>query len=43
MSHWTHIIAAIDIDTYHDDKDIKGYVENILVNAPKITGREGPR
>jgi hypothetical protein len=42
MSHWTHIIAAIDIDTYHQDKDIKSYVENILANAPKITGSEGP-
>lgn len=42
MSHWTHIIASIDIDTYHHDKDIKGYVENILANAPKITGSEGP-
>lgn len=42
MSHWTHIIAAIDIDTYHEDKDIKSYVENILANAPKITGSEGP-
>ena len=40
MSHWTHIVAAIDIDTYHQDKNIKGYVENILVNAPKITGSE---
>ena len=42
MSHWTHIIASIDVDTYHNDKDIKGYVENILANAPKITGSEGP-
>lgn len=40
MSHWTHIVAAIDIDTYHDSKDIKGYVENILKDAPKITGSE---
>ncbi len=42
MSYWTHIVAVIDIDTCHDDKNIKGYVENILANAPKITGSEGP-
>lgn len=42
MSHWTHIVAAIDIDTCRQDKNIKEYVENILANAPKIKGSEGP-
>lgn len=40
MSHWTHIVAVIDIDTYEQRKDIKEYVENILENAPKIKGSE---
>jgi len=38
---WTHIVAAIDVDTYIEDKNIKSIVEKMLENAPKITGSEG--
>ena len=41
MSAWTHIIAAIDIDTYIEDKNIKSVVEELLKESPKITGSEG--
>jgi len=40
MSHWTHIVAAIDIETYKEDNNIKTIVEKLLQNAPKITGSE---
>ena len=41
MSYWTHIIAAIDVETWITDNGIKGRVEKMLENAPKITGSEG--
>lgn len=40
MSYWTHIIATLDVDTYIEDKNIKEKVEDILKDAPKITGSE---
>lgn len=40
MSSWTHIVATIDVDTNIEDKNIKNKVEEILKNAPKITGSE---
>lgn len=41
MSWWTHIVAAIDIDTYIRSKTIKSDVEELLKGAPEITGSEG--
>ena len=40
MSHWTHITASIDAETYVERHDIKEYVEKLLEKAPKITGSE---
>lgn len=40
MSYWTHIVATFDIDTYKRDKNIKEVIEEMLKNAPKITGSE---
>lgn len=40
MSNWTHIIGSLYIETYTERKNIKKYVENILKDAPKITGSE---
>ena len=40
MSRWTHVIGSLYIETYKERKDIKGFVENILNDAPKITGGE---
>ena len=40
MSHWTYIVAILEVDTYIQDKNIKQIVENKLNNAPKITGSE---
>ena len=41
MSHWTHIVAAIDVDTYKCSHTIKEDVEQMLQDAPQITGSEG--
>ncbi len=40
MSMWTHIVASIDVDTYKEVNDPKLYVENLLKDAPRITGSE---
>lgn len=40
MSHWTHIVGVMHVDTYVEVDDIKAYVEDKLKNAPKITGSE---
>lgn len=42
MSHWTHIAAVIDVDTYIQSPTIQSDVEALLEDAPKITGSEGP-
>lgn len=41
MSWWTYIIGSIDVDTVEERHDIKEYVEELLKNAPPITGSEG--
>ena len=41
MSWWTYIVATIDVDTWQERHDIKEYVENLLKDAPPITGSEG--
>ena len=41
MSYWTHIIGVLHVDTYIEHDNIAEYVEDILKNAPKITGSEG--
>lgn len=41
MSSWTHIVAAIDVDTFIDSHTIQQDVEKLLAAAPKITGSEG--
>lgn len=40
MSVWTHVTGCIYVDTMHNSKDIKKYVEKILEDAPLITGSE---
>lgn len=40
MSQWTHVVGSLYIETYKEEDDIKKFVENILKNAPKITGSE---
>lgn len=40
MSIWTYIVAAIEIETYIEDKNICDRVMEMLKNAPKITGSE---
>lgn len=40
MSRWTHIAAAIYVDTYIEDTNIKTMFEDILRHAPAITGSE---
>lgn len=37
---WTHVTGCIYVDTMHNSKDIKKYVEKILKDAPLITGSE---
>lgn len=41
MSMWTHIVAAIDCETYIHSNVIKADVEKLLEDAPTITGSEG--
>lgn len=41
MSHWTHIVGVMHVETHRTEDDIKLYVEEKLKNAPKITGSEG--
>lgn len=41
MSHWTHIVGVMHVETYKEKDDIKSYVEEKLKDAPKITGSEG--
>lgn len=41
MSMWTHIVAAIDVDTCIECDDIENRIEKLLKIAPKITGSEG--
>ena len=40
MSQWTHVVGVLYVETYTERKDIKEYVEQLLKNAPKITGSE---
>lgn len=37
---WTHVTGCIYVDTMHNNKNIKKYVERILKDAPLITGSE---
>ena len=38
MSCWTHIVAAIDVDTWIESNTIEYDVRNLLKDAPLITG-----
>ena len=40
MSYWTHIVGVMHVETYEQVDDIKKYVEEMLKDAPKITGSE---
>lgn len=40
MSRWTHIVAAIDVDTYMSSHTIEDDVRELLKWAPQITGSE---
>jgi len=40
MSSWTHIVAAMAVNTYERKDDIAAYVRHIMRDAPKITGSE---
>ena len=37
---WTHVTGCIYVDTMHNSKNIKKYVEKILKDVPLITGSE---
>ena len=37
---WTHVTGCIYVDTMHNSKNIKKYVEKILKDAPLVTGSE---
>ena len=41
MSDWSHITACIYVETEIQDENIKEILEEILRQAPKITGSEG--
>ena len=43
MSYWTQINASFYVDTETEEtrENLKKYIENILENAPEITGSEG--
>ena len=41
MSHWTHIVASLYIDTSIEDHEIEKTTEKMLKKAPRITGSEG--
>lgn len=40
MSCWSHIVAAIYVDTCIESKELKTEIETLLEKAPKITGSE---
>ena len=40
MSRWTHIVAAIDVDTYIESENLQSDVNELMKYAPKITGSE---
>lgn len=42
MSVWTHITACLSVDTYRNESKmkLKREVQEVLKNAPKITGSE---
>lgn len=40
MSQWTHIVGSLYIETYKEEDNIKQFIENVLKDAPKITGSE---
>lgn len=40
MSYWTHIIGVLHVDTYIQSKQIQAIVEELLKDAPQITGSE---
>lgn len=40
MSYWTHIVGVMHVDTYKETDDIKSYVDELLRDAPAITGSE---
>lgn len=42
MSHWTHIVAVMHVETFAERVDIEQYVRDLLKDAPVITGSEGP-
>ena len=41
MSCWTHIVAAIDVETWIESHTIRDDVYDLLADAPRITGTEG--
>lgn len=40
MSRWVHVTGCLYVETYKEESDIKKCVEEILTDAPKITGSE---
>lgn len=40
MSHWTHIVGVMHVETYKEVDNIVAFVEEALKNAPLITGSE---
>jgi len=44
MSYWTHITACLSVETGITEKraEMRKQIKDVLKNAPKITGSEGP-
>lgn len=40
MSYWTHIVGVFHVETYTETNDLKTYIEDLLKDAPRITGSE---
>ena len=40
MSRWVHVTGCLYVETYKEESDIKKCVEEMLTDAPKITGSE---
>lgn len=42
MSKWVYVVGTIEVETYNHSKKPKKYLKNLIKDAPKITGSEGP-
>ena len=42
MSKWVYVVGTIEVETYNRSEKPKKYLKNLIKDAPKITGSEGP-